>query len=270
MRFHATRGAMSVGESAGGLPPDAVVEREDAILRDSRRVIETFHERDRFAMLRIALAPCSPFSVSRDLMRESATLARELRRPAAHASRRERERRRLQPRAVRNARRPSTPRIWAGSGTTCGTRTACSSTRPGSRSSRAPAPASRTARARTCGSPRGIAPVRAMLDAGVPVGLGVDGSASNDGAAPAGEARQALLLQRVGFGPAALSAREALRARDARRRARARPRRHRLPRAGHGGGHRRVRPERRPASRARGTTRSRRWCSARRRAWRTG
>src|SRR5204862_4759442 len=76
LRFHASRGSMSVGESAGGLPPDALVEDESAILRDTRRVIETFHDPQRFAMLRIAVAPCSPFSVSRDLMRESATLGR--------------------------------------------------------------------------------------------------------------------------------------------------------------------------------------------------
>ncbi len=76
MRFHATRGSMSVGESKGGLPPDSVVEDEDAILTDSRRVIETFHDNSRYAMLRIGLAPCSPFSVSQDLMRVSAELAR--------------------------------------------------------------------------------------------------------------------------------------------------------------------------------------------------
>ena len=75
LRFHACRGSMSVGESAGGLPPDALVEDEAAILRDTRRVIEAFHDPARFAMLRIAAAPCSPFSVSRDLMRETATLA---------------------------------------------------------------------------------------------------------------------------------------------------------------------------------------------------
>jgi len=76
MRFHATRGAMSVGESAGGLPPDALVEDEDAILADTRRVIESFHDAGRFAMTRIAVAPCSPFSVSRELMRDAAALAR--------------------------------------------------------------------------------------------------------------------------------------------------------------------------------------------------
>jgi cytosine/adenosine deaminase-related metal-dependent hydrolase len=78
-RFHAARGSMSVGESKGGLPPDSVVEDEEAILRDSQRVIETYHDAIRYAMLRIVLAPCSPFSVSPTLMRESIKLARAIR-----------------------------------------------------------------------------------------------------------------------------------------------------------------------------------------------
>src|SRR5262249_44628871 len=77
MRFHPTRGSMSVGESAGGLPPDSVVEPEETILADTRRLIETWHDPARFSMLRIGVAPCSPFSVSRDLMREAAILARQ-------------------------------------------------------------------------------------------------------------------------------------------------------------------------------------------------
>ena len=76
LRFHPTRGSMSVGESAGGLPPDALVEREDAILRDTRRVIEAFHDPARHAMVRVGVAPCSPFSVSPGLMRDAAALAR--------------------------------------------------------------------------------------------------------------------------------------------------------------------------------------------------
>ncbi len=75
-RFHAARGSMSVGESQGGLPPDSVVENEEAILRDSQRVIETYHDASRYAMLRVVLAPCSPFSVSPELMRRSAEMAR--------------------------------------------------------------------------------------------------------------------------------------------------------------------------------------------------
>lgn len=75
-RFHAMRGSMSVGESAGGLPPDSVVENESSILNDSQRVVEQFHDASRYAMIRVGLAPCSPFSVSTDLMRESAVLVR--------------------------------------------------------------------------------------------------------------------------------------------------------------------------------------------------
>jgi 8-oxoguanine deaminase len=78
MRFHAARGAMSVGESRGGLPPDSVVEDERAILKDMQRLAETYHDASACSMCRIVLAPCSPFSVSGDLMRDSAVLAREL------------------------------------------------------------------------------------------------------------------------------------------------------------------------------------------------
>ena len=76
LRFHASRGSMSVGESQGGLPPDALVEKEPDILKDSQRLIEQYHESDRHAMTRIVFAPCSPFTVSPDLMRESAAMAR--------------------------------------------------------------------------------------------------------------------------------------------------------------------------------------------------
>lgn len=76
MRFHAARGSMSVGQSKGGLPPDRVVEEEGAILKDSQRLIETCHDAGRYAMQRIVVAPCSPFSVSRDLMKEAAGMAR--------------------------------------------------------------------------------------------------------------------------------------------------------------------------------------------------
>ncbi len=76
-RFHACRGSMSVGESQGGLPPDSLVEQEPSILADTRRVVESYYDASRYAMLRIAVAPCSPFSVSQNLMRDSAALARE-------------------------------------------------------------------------------------------------------------------------------------------------------------------------------------------------
>src|SRR5258708_39878528 len=79
MRFHASRGSMSVGQKDGGLPPDSVVEKEADILKDTQRLIETYHDDGCYAMLRVVVAPCSPFSVSRDLMRESAALARQYR-----------------------------------------------------------------------------------------------------------------------------------------------------------------------------------------------
>ena len=78
IRFHAMRGSMSVGRSRGGLPPDSLVEDEAGILKDTQRVVEAHHDPARLSMLRIGVAPCSPFSVSRDLMRESASLARSL------------------------------------------------------------------------------------------------------------------------------------------------------------------------------------------------
>jgi cytosine/adenosine deaminase-related metal-dependent hydrolase len=218
MRFVASRGSMSVGVSQGGLPPDSLVEREDDILRDTQRLIETWHDASHGAMVNIAVAPCSPFSVSRELMRESAALAR------AHGVR-------LHTHLAENDHDIAYSRdkfgctpaeyaqelgwlgsdVWhahcvkldgAGIGlfAQSGTGVAhcpCSNMRLAS----------------------GIAPVRRMLDAGVPVGLGVDGSASNDGAHMVGEARQALLLARVGralepfgcdHGPAEMTARDVL------------------------------------------------------------
>lgn len=209
MRFHAARGAMSVGKSRGGLPPDSVVEQEDAILRDTQRLIETWHDPSRHAMLRIAVAPCSPFSVSRDLMKASAELARS-HGVSMHTHLAEN----LNDVAYSLERFGMTPAEYAED---CGWvghdvwHAHCVQLdQPG---------IELFARTRTgvahcpCSNMRlasGIAPVRRMLDHGVAVGLGVDGSASNDGAHMLGEARQAMLLQRVGFGPDAMSARQAL------------------------------------------------------------
>jgi 8-oxoguanine deaminase len=209
MRFHATRGAMSVGQSKGGLPPDSVVEQEDAILKDSQRLIETWHDAGRHAMLRIAVAPCSPFSVSRDLMKTSAELARS-HGVAMHTHLAEN----VNDVAYSLEKFGMTPAQYAED---CGWvghdvwHAHCVQLdQPG---------IELFARTHTgvahcpCSNMRlasGIAPVRRMLDHGVPVGLGVDGSASNDGAHMLGEARQAMLLQRVGFGPDAMTARQAL------------------------------------------------------------
>jgi len=209
MRFHAARGSMSVGRSKGGLPPDSVVEEEGAILADSQRLIERYHDASRHAMLRVVVAPCSPFSVSRDLMRESARLARSYG-VSMHTHLAEndndiaysRERFGLTPAQYAEALGWVGPDVWHahcvkldGDGIALFART-------GTGVAHCPCSNMRLA--------SGIAPVRAMRDAGVPVGLGVDGSASNDGAHMLGEARQAMLLQRVGYGPAAMSAREAL------------------------------------------------------------
>ena len=209
LRFHATRGSMSVGESAGGLPPDALVEDEEAILADSIRVIDRFHDPSDGAMLRIGIAPCSPFSVSRDLMRESALLARD-KGVMLHTHLAEDaddvafslERFGCRPGQYVEDLGWTGADVWhahcvqldaAEIGLFSRTQTGvahcpCSNCRLGS----------------------GIAPVRAFLDAGIAVGLGVDGSASNDSGHLLAEARQAMLLQRVTLGAQAMSPREAL------------------------------------------------------------
>ena len=209
MRFHATRGSMSVGESAGGLPPDAVVEREVSILDDSRRVIEAYHHPERFAMQRVALAPCSPFSVSRDLMRESAALAAsygvglhthlaENANDVAYS----REHFGMTPAEYAEDLGWVGPNVWHAHCVQLDAPGIALFARTGTGVAHCPGSNMRLA--------SGIAPVRGMLDAGVKVGLGVDGCASNDAAHLLGEARQAMLLQRVGHGPAALGARDAL------------------------------------------------------------
>ena len=209
-RFHAARGSMSVGESQGGLPPDSVVESEAAILHDSRRVVEAYHDPARFAMLRIVLAPCSPFSVSPDLMRESLALARSY---GVHshthlAETLDEERYCL----ATFARRPvelAEDLGWVGDDVWH-----AHMVHPSGEE------VARLGRTRTgvahCPSSNmrlasGIAPVRGLRQAGARVGLGVDGSASNDGSHMLAEARQTLLLQRVTGGPDAMTAREALR-----------------------------------------------------------
>ena len=209
LRFHAARGSMSVGESKGGLPPDSVVEDEAAILRDSQRVIEQYHDAARYSMLRVVLAPCSPFSVSPDLMRESIALARaygvhshthlaETRDEAAYCA----QTFGRSPVALARDLGWLGPDVWH-----------AHMVHPEpdeigvlgeSRTGVAHCPTSNMRLA------SGIAPLRGLRDAGARVGLGVDGSASNDGSHLLAEARQALLLQRVGGDPAALTAREAL------------------------------------------------------------
>jgi 8-oxoguanine deaminase len=219
MRFVATRGSMSVGQSQGGLPPDAVVENEEAILKDTQRLIETHHDASFASMINVAVAPCSPFSVSRDLMKTSAELARSFKvRLHTHLAENDHDIAYSREKFNRTPAQYAEDLGWlgddvwhahcvklddAGIGMFARTKTGiahcpCSNMRLAS----------------------GIAPIRKMLNAGVPIGLGVDGSASNDAAQMVNEARQAMLLARVSkalepfgcdHGPAEMTARDALR-----------------------------------------------------------
>ncbi len=210
VRFHPCRGSMDLGQSGGGLPPDSVVEETDDILARTEQAIRRFHDREPGAMLRIAVAPCSPFSATDRLMRESVELARRHGvRLHTHIAETKDEEAFCE---ERFGRRPLEllddlgflgPDVWlahcvhlsekdirrlAESGTSvawCPT----SNLRLGS----------------------GIAPARSLLDEGADVGLGVDGSASNDAGSMIAEARQAMLTGRAVRGPEAMSAREALR-----------------------------------------------------------
>jgi cytosine/adenosine deaminase-related metal-dependent hydrolase len=209
IRFTATRGSMSLGRSKGGLPPDSCVEEEDAILRDSQRAIEQYHQRGRFGMVHVALAPCSPFSVTGDLMRESAALARacgvRLHTHLAETMDEERfciEKFGARPVDYVESLGWTGDDVWHAHCVHLSRDDIALFARTGSGVAHCPSSNMRLA--------SGIAPVRAMRDAGVKVGLGVDGSASNDGNHMLGEARQAMLLQRVMGNPAALGSQEAL------------------------------------------------------------
>lgn len=209
LRFHAARGSMSVGESRGGLPPDRLVEDEAAILKDTRRLIETWHDPARHSMRRIVVAPCSPFSVSRDLMRESAALARSYG-VSLHTHLAEndndvaysREKFGMTPAEYAESLGWVGPDVWHAHCVKLDAPGIGLFARSGTGVAHCPCSNMRLA--------SGIAPIPAMRDAGVAVGLGVDGCASNDAAHLLGEARQAMLLARVGHGPAAMNARQAL------------------------------------------------------------
>lgn len=209
-RFHATRGSMSLSEKDGGLPPDSVVQGEETILRDSRRVVEAYHDPAPGSMVRVALAPCSPFSVTEDLMRETAALAAAYDvRLHTHLAETEEEeeyclaRFGLRPLDYLEKTGWLSDRAWVAHGihfddgeigrlgaARCGV---------------AHCPSSNMRLS------SGIAQTLDLAAAGVPLGLGVDGSASNDASSLAAEARQALLLGRVLYGADRLSADEALR-----------------------------------------------------------
>ncbi|RYH01850.1 8-oxoguanine deaminase [Salipiger sp. IMCC34102] len=210
LRFHPTRGAMSIGESDGGLPPDALVEAEAAILEDCIRVIDAFHDPREGSMCRVGIAPCSPFSVSTDLMRNAALLARD-KGVMLHTHLAENdedvayslERFGCRPGQYAQDLGWTGDDVWHAHCVKLDGAEIDLFAR--SRTGVAHCPCS------NCRLGSGIAPVRAMLDAGVTVGLGVDGSASNDAASLIGEARQAMLLQRVSLGADAMSARAVLR-----------------------------------------------------------
>lgn len=209
IRFHPTRGGMSLGESRGGLPPDRVVEDEEAILADCQRVIETYHDAAPYSMCRIAVAPCSPFSVTPDLMRQARDLARSYGvRCHTHLAETLDEEHFCLARFDRRPVEYAADLGWEGDDVWfahCVHVDAREIERfAGAGTGVAHCPTSNM----RLGS--GIAPVRAMLTAGVPVGLGVDGSASNDSSHMLAEARQAMLLQRVQHGADALTARQTL------------------------------------------------------------
>lgn len=210
LRFHATRGAMSIGESDGGLPPDSLVEDERVILEDSIRVVDAFHDASEGAMVRVGLAPCSPFSVSRDLMREAALLARD-KGVMLHTHLAENDEDIAYSLANFGCRPGQYAEelgwtgddVWHAHCVKLDGQEIDLFARTGTGVAHCPCS--------NCRLGSGIAPVRAMRDAGVKVGLGVDGSASNDSGNLVAEARLSMLLQRVSRGADAMSAREALR-----------------------------------------------------------
>ena len=209
MRFHATRGSMSVGESMGGLPPDSLVEDEDAILADTIRVIDRFHDAADGAMVRVGVAPCSPFSVSQGLMRDAALLARD-KGVMLHTHLAE-DKDDVAFSLERFGCRPGDYAEnlgWTGADVWHAHCVQLDAARD--RPVRAHPHRGRALPLLELPARLGHRAGAAMVDAGVRVGLGVDGSASNDSGNLLGEARQAMLLQRVARGAGALDPREAL------------------------------------------------------------
>jgi len=209
MRFHPCRGSMSLGETEGGLPPDWVVEDEDDVLADTARVIDRFHDPARYAMCRIAVGPCSPFSVTTELMRRSAELARA-RRVLLHTHLAETQ----DEEAFCQRMFGRTPLEYAADTGWLGEDVWYAHGVHFAGDDIATLAATHTGVAHCPGSNMrlgsGIAPIQEMVAQGVRIGLAVDGSASNDAAHLLGEARLAMLLQRVARGADALSARTIL------------------------------------------------------------
>ena len=199
LRLHASRGSMSLGESQGGLPPDSVVDTEDTILTDSQRLIETYHDPNPGSMVQIVLAPCSPFSVTTELMRQSAILAREY---GVHLHTHLAETEDEEDFCIEKfGHRPVAYMqevdwighdVWFAHSVYVNQEEIKLYADTGCGVAHCPSSNMRLA--------SGIAPIVEMLTMGVNVGLGVDGSASNDGSHLLAEARQAMLLSRVGAG----------------------------------------------------------------------
>jgi cytosine/adenosine deaminase-related metal-dependent hydrolase len=209
IRFHPCRGSMSLGRSKGGLPPDEVVQSEEEILADCERLIKTYHDPSPGSMCRIALAPCSPFSVTPELMRDTAQMARRygvlLHTHLAETLDEENfclEKYKMRPLDYMAKLGWLGEDVWFVHVVHVNQRDIKILAEMGSGVAHCPSSNMRL------GS--GIAPVVEMLKAGVKVGLAVDGSASNDSSNMLGEARQALLLQRVRYGADSISAEEVL------------------------------------------------------------
>lgn len=210
IRFHPTRGSMSVGSSKGGLPPDDCTQAEEEILRDGERLVKRFHDPAQYSMTRVGLAPCAPFSVSPELMKETAAEAKkwgvrmhthlcETLDEEAYCL----EKYKLRPIDFIESLGWMDSNVWLAHMVHVNDDEI-----------------KRLAKAKVgvahCPSSNfrlgsGVPPIRKYLDAGVPVGLAVDGSASNDTSDMLGEARQAMLVHRVKSGVASMPARDALR-----------------------------------------------------------
>ena len=209
IRFHATRGSMSIGVSKGGLPPDDLIEDEDIILKDSQRVIEKWNDPHHNSMLRIALAPCSPFSVSKDLMKNTAHLAREFK-VGLHTHLAEnnediiysKEKFGMLPGEYAESLGWTGKDVWHAHCVKLNSEEIDLFSKTNTSISHCP-----------CSNMRlgsGIIPLKKIMDKNISVGLGVDGSASNDSGNLLNEARLALYLQRVKNGGNTLNARQAL------------------------------------------------------------
>ncbi len=209
VRFHPARGSMNLGQSAGGLPPDSVVESHDDILAATQAAIDRWHDPSPGAMTRIAVAPCSPFSVTAELMRDSAELARRAGvRLHTHLAETLDEEEFCLATYGRTPAQYAEDLGWLGGDVWLAHCVHLSGEAIGRFATTGTGVAHCPTSNGRLGS--GIAPVRALLDAGAPVGLGVDGSASNESGRMIDELHQALLAARFRDGPLALSARATL------------------------------------------------------------